>query len=147
MNDWEVKNGLYYDRAGVSISRLEWMDKFSNKEYMSVCSTFVGSIYISTTWLGINHGLGFDGPPLIFETMVFGYSDEEDFMKRHVNEESARLYHYKAVQHLIDIQALTPPSRFRRLVDCFRRLIPSGRMRYNDVAIPYESNKNPQDSD
>jgi len=32
---------------------------------------------VSTVWLGLDHGYG-GGPPLIFETMVFGGAHDED---------------------------------------------------------------------
>ncbi len=40
----------------------------------------VGEAWISTLWLGINHNYG-DGPPLIFETMVFGGEHDEEMMR------------------------------------------------------------------
>jgi len=33
---------------------------------------YVGTIYISTVFLGLNHNYSENGPPLVFETMVFG---------------------------------------------------------------------------
>lgn len=41
-------------------------------------SDHIGEAWVSTVWLGMNHRFG-DGPPLIFETMVFGgeYNDEQ----------------------------------------------------------------------
>ncbi|WP_166903861.1 hypothetical protein [Mycobacterium sp. DL440] len=29
-------------------------------------------VVVSTVWLGLNHSFTDDGPPIIFETMVFG---------------------------------------------------------------------------
>lgn len=36
-----------------------------------VAEDFVGSVRVSTVFLGLNHQFG-DGPPILFETMVFG---------------------------------------------------------------------------
>lgn len=51
----------------------------------------IGNVRVSTVWLGLNHNWG-DGPPLIFETTVFGgtwdqwqerYSTKEQALKGH----------------------------------------------------------------
>lgn len=44
-----------------------------------VALTEIGSVQISTVFLGLNHAWD-DGPPMLFETMVFGgpLSDEQD---------------------------------------------------------------------
>lgn len=34
-------------------------------------STLKNGIFISTVWLGMNHNWSDDGPPIIFESMVF----------------------------------------------------------------------------
>jgi hypothetical protein len=33
---------------------------------------------VSTVWLGVNYNFTGDGPPVIFETMVFGGAEEQD---------------------------------------------------------------------
>jgi hypothetical protein len=43
----------------------------------SVQQTTLGKIKVSTVFLGIDHSFG-DGPPLLFETMIFGGKYEED---------------------------------------------------------------------
>ncbi len=49
------------------------------------------SIDVSTVWLGIDHGWD-GGPPVIFETMVFGGDDEDD-CRRYTSEAEARQEH------------------------------------------------------
>jgi hypothetical protein len=71
----------YYDRDGQPIDDvLAWGMKSEDPEYKRVAEDNVGRYYISTVWLGLNHNWG-DGPPLIFETMVFAKDDagEVDF--------------------------------------------------------------------
>lgn len=34
--------------------------------------TLSGDVYVSTVFLGVDHRFGASGPPLLFETMVFG---------------------------------------------------------------------------
>lgn len=61
----------YYDRQGRLISMNEWAELSADREYKRVAeATLSDGTWISTVWLGIDHQFG-DGPPLIFETMVF----------------------------------------------------------------------------
>lgn len=45
-----------------------------------VANDHVGAVRVSTVFLGIDHRFGGDGPPILFETMVFGgpLDDEQD---------------------------------------------------------------------
>ena len=47
-----------------------WAQQFE-KQDRQVARTTKGDVDVSTVFLGINHQFG-DGPPLLFETMVFG---------------------------------------------------------------------------
>jgi len=53
--------------------------KFMESQSRRVAETKTNNAYISTVFLGIDHQFG-DGPPLVFETMVFGgpLDDEQD---------------------------------------------------------------------
>jgi len=66
----------YYDRDGNPMDMMDYSRQFANMEYKRVKETTLpDGTWISTVWLGIDHHFG-DGPPLIFETMVF--SSQED---------------------------------------------------------------------
>lgn len=69
----------YYDKDGRSIEMMDWAQLFEDNGYKRIASDTVGDATISTVWMGLDHSFGF-GPPLIFETMVFGgsLSDEMD---------------------------------------------------------------------
>mgnify|MGYP001584230827 CR=1 FL=1 len=62
----------YYDRNGDPITdTLEWARLLEDITYQRVEETTLpDGTWISTVWLGLNHNYG-DGPPLIFETVVF----------------------------------------------------------------------------
>jgi hypothetical protein len=64
----------YYDKDTTPIELMDWAHKFEDTEYKRVAETTLpDGTYISTVWLGLDHQFG-DGPPLIFETMVFDAS-------------------------------------------------------------------------
>lgn len=59
---------------------------------------------VSTVWLGINHAYSFDnGPPLLFETMVFDKDDwHEIYMDIYSTWDEAVEGHKRAIQWILD---------------------------------------------
>lgn len=50
-----------------------WMNNPNADQLKRVAETLVEQIRISTVFLGLNHGDSFPGgPPMVFETMIFG---------------------------------------------------------------------------
>jgi hypothetical protein len=91
--------GLYYDREGLPITRERWSDLHSRPEYWRVGLDSVGRTQVSTVWLGIDHGHGGDGPPIIFETMVFVDHEGGD-MERYSTEAAALEGHARMVERV-----------------------------------------------
>ena len=85
----------YYDRAGVPIDMKRWGQLQRDVAYCRVDLDEIGGASVSTVWLGLNHEYG-DGPPLIFETMIFG-GPHDEAQWRHSTEEEARAGHQRAV--------------------------------------------------
>lgn len=60
-----------YDRQGHAITFDQWTQLYAQADYKILTKTDIGGVKVSTVWLGLDHAyLG--EPPLIFETMVFG---------------------------------------------------------------------------
>ena len=79
----------YYDRQGQPLTLMEWAHRFEDWDYKRIAQTVVGKYNVSTVWLGADHQFG-EGPPLIFETMVFpGEADCE----RYTTEQEALAGH------------------------------------------------------
>lgn len=82
---------FYYDRKGQPIwNTSEWADLFEDtankrvaRDVLPVPGVPAGEAFVSTVWLGIDHSFG-DGPPLIFETMVFSGTVESNVFGRRV---------------------------------------------------------------
>lgn len=71
----------HYDRKGKPITFCAWALLFEDREgYGRVRATTVGQWWISTIWLGLDHGFNYperaDYQPVIFETMVFWHGPE-----------------------------------------------------------------------
>ena len=93
---------LYYDRAGNPLTMWEWAQKLESDDRI-VERTEIPygleqrTVVVSTVWLGLDHNWFPGGPPLIFETMVFGGPADEE-MHRYATEEEARLGHSGVVE-------------------------------------------------
>jgi hypothetical protein len=60
---------IWFDRQGNNISVEEWGEIHSTDKI--VAQEHVGDYFVSTVWIGIDMNYSDEGPPLIFETMVF----------------------------------------------------------------------------
>lgn len=93
MSDW-------YDRQGKPIpDLLTWGRMMEDIKYRRVANTKVKrGVTVSTVWIGLNHRIG-EGPPLIFETMVFG-GPYDSYQERHMSEDQAKARHEEIVRRL-----------------------------------------------
>lgn len=78
-------------------TREQWSRMFEDLELRSVAQDDVGDTHISTVFLGIDHNWG-SGPPLLFETMIFGSDDL--LWERYTTWEEAEKGHAAAVRSL-----------------------------------------------
>lgn len=57
---------------------LKWAHWMEEDGHRIVRQDDVGELWVSTCFLGLDHDWTFKGPPMLFETMVFRKSNEED---------------------------------------------------------------------
>lgn len=105
IDDLLHEHAPYYDRQGNRIGFMEWGAKFEDKEYQHVARWEDGDLSVSTVWLGIDHGWRAGGPPIIFETMIFGGEHNQE-RTRYVTEAEAIEGHNRTVA---DVQAGCQP--------------------------------------
>lgn len=61
------------DRLPIPCANLKaWSEQFERIDRRTVAKTVVGGTLVSTVFLGIDHNFSETGPPVLFETMVFG---------------------------------------------------------------------------
>ncbi len=101
---------------------LEWGKFFEKIEERRVKNDkFLNdSITVSTIFIGIDHSFTDEGPPILFETMIFGGVHSE-YQDRYCTWEEAEVGHLKAVE-LILTQALE--DRDWNLVEEIRNKFP-----------------------
>src|SRR5262245_52369685 len=90
----------WYLRDGTPASMEEIEPRLRDIGYKRVAEdTLPSGTWISTVWLGIDHSF-FNGPPLIFETMVFPSRDKLSNLdvERYATEEEAIAGHKAMVE-------------------------------------------------
>lgn len=90
----------YYSRNGDPITCDQWAKAFGDEELHRVALTEIDNYTVSTVWLGLDHGFG-NGPPLIFETMIFGNGPLDQEQWRYSTLEEAQAGHE---QRIIEIR-------------------------------------------
>lgn len=79
---------------------IRWAKWFEDTGKRRVAETIIDGVRISTIFLGLDYSLG-PGPPLWFETMIFG---EPDYEERCTTWEQAEEQHARAIAHLKGMQ-------------------------------------------
>ncbi|MEU6674851.1 hypothetical protein [Streptomyces sp. NPDC046925] len=94
---------IWFDKEGRAIDADTASRLLGDFEYKRVGRTHVTSLsdpavdlLVSTVWLGLNHQFG-DGPPLLFETMVFGSERTEQYTDRYSTLAEAEAGHAETV--------------------------------------------------
>ena len=88
----------HYNKQGEIVTLMEWGKLMELKDYRRVAIDVVNGYRVSTVLLGLDHNWG-DGPPLIFETMVFKGDDSDDLdMERYTTLEQAENGHKEMVK-------------------------------------------------
>jgi len=88
---------LYFGMDGQPISRDKYCELFDSTERFLARTDLPGGCWVSTVWLGLDHGFG-GGLPLIFESMVFGPDDMVDLdCRRYATKEQALQGHDELV--------------------------------------------------
>ena len=101
--------------------------------YKRVALDGVGNYNVSTVWLGLDHQYG-EGPPLIFETMVFpDDSFVDSFCERYSTETEALDGHERIVANLR--AGLTPSGEPIKYEDPNELFAPPGLLQ---LPKPYE---------
>lgn len=76
-------------------SVLEWAQRMATIDKRRVAEDIIGRCNVSTVFLGINHQWG-SGPPLLFETMIFGGLVDQELQWRYPTWDTAIAGHQEA---------------------------------------------------
>ena len=93
---------------------IEWAQEFEKSD-RQLWRDGVDEMFVSTVFLGVNHNFSEDGPPILFETMVFDKAvsegelggrkfkyreSHEDYTQRYSTYEEAEEGHFATVETL-----------------------------------------------
>ncbi len=92
MNDKYILDGKNVKSASLE----EWAKWFETAERHVAKTTINDNVNVSTVFLGLDHSFG-DGPPLLFETMIFG-GKHDQYQERFETWEQAETGHQVAVE-------------------------------------------------
>lgn len=81
---------------------LEWAKWFGTAD-RQIALTSLKKVLISTVFLGIDHSFGLGGPPLLFETMIFG-GKHDQYQDRYSTRQEAMKGHQRAVRRVKNSQ-------------------------------------------
>ena len=95
------------DRHNVVATDLMTWARWFEKAERRVDRTEIGEVFISTVFLGLDHSFG-EGPPLLFETMVFGGPLDQD-MERYSTWDEAVAGHKAMVARVRNAMSDTAP--------------------------------------
>lgn len=78
---------------------VKWVEFFQDVDNRRVALTKVKGMEVSTIFLGMDHRFVGDGPPILFETMVFKEnSNHDEFQWRYCTWKEAEEGHRRVVQ-------------------------------------------------
>lgn len=106
---------MKYDREGQRISMARWTELFEDPDYRVVAQELVADRWwVSTVWLGLDHGFDMTAAPIIFETMVFDHGRDAEGaarfhdleQERYSTETDARLGHERMVQLVATLEGI-----------------------------------------
>lgn len=75
---------------------LEWAKWFDKADRQVAHDDLPNGVRVSTVFLGIDHQFG-EGPPVLFETMIFG-GEHDGYQDRHCTWKEAESGHKRAVE-------------------------------------------------
>lgn len=91
-----MERGLYYSPDGQPIPRDQWVALYMAPRTVALTSSPRGKV--STIYMGLDLGFGY-GPPLIYESMVFG-GDLDGLMDRYPTRAAALAGHEAIVRQV-----------------------------------------------
>ena len=83
----------------ITEDRIAWRALIMNVKARRVAFDVVGESRVSTVFIALDHSFLGDGPPILFETMVFN-GKEGELESRYATWEEAEAGHKQVVEHI-----------------------------------------------
>lgn len=92
---------LKHRRPVICDDLLKWGTWFGNDHNRRIRVTYINGIKISTVFLALDHCWD-EGPPVLFETMIFNMTDDDEYQTRCTTHRQALAMHKDAVKYAKD---------------------------------------------
>lgn len=105
-------SGGYYvldddDQPCLANDVLVWGQWFETADQQRVVARdTIGAVRVSTVFLGVDHNWCADGPPILWETLIFG-GPHDGWQQRYSSLKNAYAGHVKALQFIRDSESET----------------------------------------
>ena len=96
---WFDRDGNAIDLMQAAMLRLD--DKYAIVAQDDVLTGDGRTMWVSTVWLGLDHGYGRSEQPIIYETMVFVRGMSDEYCQRYTTAELALAGHQLVVSQLL----------------------------------------------
>ena len=83
-------------------SLMEWRVFFKDASKRRIAEDFIRSQRVSSVFIGLDHGFSMRGPPIVFETMIFG-GPHDGWQVRSSSREGILDHHKVAVKMCMDV--------------------------------------------
>lgn len=103
MNDYYRLND---DHTVTKVDLMEWAENMETENTRVACTDLGDGRHIATVFLGLDHRWYRPGPPLIFETTMYG--GEDDYLVRYSTYEQALRGHQQTVESFTDVGGGVP---------------------------------------
>lgn len=97
----------YFAPDGTAITMREWAQLWeqrhldmSNDSWWRRRTVIDDEVEVSSIWLGLNYNFGVEGPPLIWETMIFYANEGDSEQWRYPSRQAALDHHEEIVRQL-----------------------------------------------
>lgn len=92
---------ILVERMAIEVDDLmTWARWFEdNWKYKHVAATRIGTARVSTIFLGLDHSFAEDGPPILFETMIFN-GPADQYQRRCSTWKQAEAMHKEACEYV-----------------------------------------------
>lgn len=121
-----------YGSPAWDAGRDAWCKLIEDPDYKRIGLTTVDRWQVSTVFLGLDHNYSADGPPILFETMIFDLDNdgvwrngEDRYMRRYHTKYEAALGHERIVLLVAKGRLPKVKRTLRERIKCWaRRLLP-----------------------
>ena len=100
------------DHRPVPVDLMTWARFFEDASNRRVAEAYVNGRRVSTVFIGLDHNFAGDGPPLLWETMVFG-GDLHGEQRRYASHAEAMAGHAAMVERVCATEGVEVPGRPR----------------------------------